>query len=203
MIRVNVPAFAALERLTVDLAVEIDGHAIRFLRCTLNRGEDGALPAHALDHRVESCSVISAPGRSIGDVVRRLHLDLGQHLENGGVFKVVLRGHRQRLDARTRRRLQLLLVDGLGEGAAHQVADDLGAHLLAKLLANHREGRLAGTEALQAGGARDLLEPLLDFCGDFARRHGDFHPPFQTAGGGQRYLHDESSIDPRHRKQRI
>ena len=46
--------------------------------------------------------------------------------------------HRQRLDARVRRGCQLFLAESLRERAAHQVADDLGVHLVTELLPHHR-----------------------------------------------------------------
>src|SRR6476660_5968804 len=47
---------------------------------------------------------------------------------------------------------QFLLGHRLDERAAHEIAHDLGAHLLAELLGDHRQWRLARPEALQTRG---------------------------------------------------
>ena len=100
--------------------------------------------------------------------------------------------HRDRLDARAAGRIQLLLRHRLGERGAHEVADDLAVHLLAVLLADHRERRLARAKALEARRARDLVEPLRDFAVDLRRGDRHFEAALETAGGGQRNLHINS-----------
>ncbi len=49
---------------------------------------------------------------------------------------------------------------GLSKASLHQVGDGLGMNLAAELLAHHRKGHLARTKALEARGARQILESL-------------------------------------------
>ena len=119
-------------------------------------------------------------------------LHFGQHFEHRGVLEIRARVHGDRLDARATGRIQLLARHGFGERSAHEVVDDLAMHLLAVLLANHRERRLAGTKALEPRGARNLVQPLRHFAVDLRRGNRHFEAAFKSARGGQRNLHINS-----------
>ena len=122
----------------------------------------------------------------------RLQLHFRQHFEHGGVLQVRARAHRDRLDARAAGGIQLLARHRFGERGAHEVVDDLAVHLLAVLLADDRERRLARAEALEPRGARNLVEPLRDFAVDLRRGDRHFEAAFESARGGQRNLHINS-----------
>ena len=150
-----------------------------------------------------SASVTSAVGRSMRKALGRIHLNLGQHLEVSRVLQVGLRPERYRLDARPRRGPELLLADGLGKRGAHQIAHHLGAHLLAELLGDDREWRLAGPEALETRRARQALQALLHLLSHLRGGYGDFETPRQAARVRQRNFHQfipGALRDPRSRK---
>ena len=58
-----------------------------------------------------------------------------------------------RLDARTRSRVQLLLGDRFSKARLHYVAQHFLAYLLTELLTHYFDRHFAGTEALQTHGA--------------------------------------------------
>ena len=131
-----------------------------------------------------------ALGRSHGEVDSTgLTWISGSTSKWAAYFRSRLRPERDRLDARAGGGAQLLLADRLGEGAAHQVADDFGADLVAELLGDDRERRLAGAEALQARGARELLQALLHLVGHLGGGNGHFQAPHEAAGVRYRNLH--------------
>src|SRR4029077_6170526 len=99
----------------------------------------------------------------------------------GCVLEIALGTERDRLDARSTRRTQLLLAHRLGEGTAHEIAQHLGPHLLAELLGDDRERRLSRAKALEARRAREALEALLHLLGDLGGGDSDFEAPCQPA----------------------
>src|SRR5262249_48779182 len=109
----DISPFTALERRAVDLAVEIDRHAVGVLYRTLDRRKHRLLAPHALDHRVDVTVRHLRLGPFDRDGVKRFHLDLGQHLENRGVLELRSRTHGDRLYTRTSRGCQLLLAQRL------------------------------------------------------------------------------------------
>ena len=119
------------------------------------------------------------------ELATRLQLHFRQHFENRGVLEIGARIHGDRLDARTAGGIQLLARHRFGERSAHEIVDDLAVHLFAVLLADHRERRLAGPKALEARGARNLVEPLRDFAVDLRRGDRHFEAAFESARGGQ------------------
>src|SRR5205823_9721179 len=132
-----------------------------------------------------------------GEPLGRIHPDLGQHLEMGGVLEVGLGPHRDRLDARATGRAKLLLAHRLREGAAHQVAQNLGTHLVAELLGDDRERGLAGAKTLEACGARQTFQALLHLARHLGGRYGHFQTPREATRVGERDLHQSN---PRRRR---
>src|SRR6516225_12307860 len=112
------------------------------------------------------------------------------------VLEIALRPQRDRLDTRAARRAQLLLADGLGEGAPHEIAHDLGAHLVAKLLGDDREWSLARTKPLEARRSREPLEALLHLLGDLSSGDRDFETSRQPAGFRKRDFHQFKTSAP-------
>ena len=165
--------------------VIVDRDPVGVLRGTLDFGEDGALLAHALHHGIHVRVGDAAHRLLERDAIERLDLHLGQHLEDCGVLEVCAAIGGQRLDAGAPGRAELFLSDGLGERAAHEIAQHLRANLLAELLLDDLQRRLAGPEALEPRGARDFLEALLDLAVDALGRDGNFQPSLETAGRGQ------------------
>jgi len=165
------------KRLAADARLVVEHHAIGLPRRSSDGREHRPLPAHVLDHGVHVRLGHRGRRPLDGEALGRVHPDLGQHLEMGGIFQARLRPHRNRLDARPAGRPELFLPHGLCKGAAHQVAQHLGAHLLAKLLGDDRKRRLARAKALQARGARQALQALLHLAGHFGGGHSHFEAP--------------------------
>ena len=182
-------ALAARENLAVDPALEGDRDAVSRDRRALHGREHRLLPAHALQHGID------IGGRDFGNraihrqLVEWIELDLGQYFEHRRVAQLGAQLHLQRLDARVAGRPQFFLRDGLDETALHQVGDRLGVHLSAVLLAHHVHGHLALAEPLEARGARQVLEPLVDAGGHQLARHGHLEAPFQSIRGNYGNLH--------------
>ena len=143
-----------------------------------------------------SASVTLAAGFSIASASGGLILISGNTSKCAAYLRSVSGPSVNRLDARAAGRTQLLLADRLDERAAHQIAHDLRAHLLAELLGDDRQRGLARTEALQARGARELLETLLHLLGHFSGGNRNFQASRQTAGVGQRNFHQFNPSAP-------
>ena len=130
-----------------------------------------------------SASVTSALGRLISRP---------EHLEGGAVGDFAVVGLAGGVDRRVRDRTQLLLLDGLAQGAADQVGEHLATHLLAETLLDHRGRHLARAEALQAHGTAHLRDALADLGIEALGRklHGEL--ALELADVFNRNLHDVS-----------
>ena len=185
----DVLALAAFERGAVDLAFEIHRDAVALAARAVHRIEFRPLLAQVLHHRVDV---------GLGDLGRRardgnafdaLQLDLREDLEGRAVLEVLVRADRERLDARPRGRVELLLRDGLGEARLHQVGQHFLPHLRAELLLDDLRRHLAGPEALELHGAADALQALVDRLLDALARDAHFHPALEGARRLDRNLH--------------
>src|SRR5947199_9904894 len=83
------------------------------------------------------------------------------------------------------------------DGAAPQVAQTLGAHLVAELLGDDRERGLAGAKTLEACGARQTFQALLHLARHLGGRYGHFQTPREATRVGERDLHQSN---PRRRR---
>src|SRR5690606_28267714 len=104
--------------------------------------------------------------------------DLGEHLERRTVAEILVRARHagQRLDLRAAGRVQLLLLDRLVVGRAHDVGQHLAANLVAVVLAHDLPRNLARAKALQPRRAPDLLQARLDLTLDLRVRHAYRQP---------------------------
>ena len=118
-----------------------------------------------------------------------LQCDFGEHLERRHVGEVLALADGLRLDARAARGRELLLRHRLGEARLQQLADHFAMDLLAELLANHVERRLAGPKAVQARGAAQVLQARRDFLADALGRHLHLHAALQFADTFNGNLH--------------
>ena len=179
----DVLALAAFEGFLADRSGEIDDHAIAVRGAAVDRLPRALLLPEPLDHVVD----IAVPDADVGclerELVDLLELDLGIDLEGRAIGEMLVVGRGQRFDRRSPGRIQLLLGDGMREGRANHVADDLLPDLTTVALAHDLGRHLAGTKALEPGRLAHLPEPEIDFAIDVRVRHahGDLTP--QPLGG--------------------
>ena len=180
---------AARKHLAIHAALEVHRDPIAILRGALHFDEIRTLRAHALDHGLHI--LVSDCGDRLldRDAIERMQCHLGQDLEDGRVTQFTAWRISDRFDARATGGTQLLLADGLGEGALHQIIDGLRMHLRAELLAHHGEWHFARPEAFQARRARKALESRIDLAGHTLARHRHFQPPLESFGRRHRNLH--------------
>src|SRR6185503_5983825 len=175
-------ALAALERLAVDRAREIDGHAVAFGGAALDDGPRRTLAPQLLDHRVE-IGLLDVYARHVDrELSQVLQRELGVDLERGAIGEVLGRssvGAGERLDTRPAGRIQLLLLDRARVGRADDVRHDLVADLPAVILTDDFLRHLARPEALQLRRLAHLGQPRGDRALDLGVRHADRQPPFQ------------------------
>ena len=176
---------AAFERHAVDLALEVDRHAVAVLRGARHGVELGALLAQDLERAIDRGVVdrhLRPLDRRAADVARlelRIDLEGRAELERLVVAAVVL------LDLRVARHAQVLLLDRVAERLLHRVAQHFAADLGPVLLRHQLHRHLAGTEARHLDVARELLQPLVDLALDLLDRHRHRKAPLERAQGFQ------------------
>ena len=175
----EVLALAAFEGLAVDASLEIDRDAVAVLAAARDLVPVRALPSQALDHGVHVAVAHGGHRARELDAADVIQFDLRVDLEGRGIAQVVGLAGLLRLDARTARRLQLLLAQRLREGLADEVGHDLLAHLRAVVLAHDVDRRLAGPKALDARRAAHLQEPRVHLLAHAARGHRNLEPALE------------------------
>src|SRR6185312_1500494 len=111
------------------------------------------------------------------------------------IAQLAARLHLDRLDARPRGGLEVLLADCLGKRALHEVGDGFGMYLRAELLLDHRIGNLTRPKALEPGRAGEALEALVHLSSHPVPGHRHFQSPLQARCRRYRYLHPFSPVD--------
>ena len=172
-----------MEGLALDTTLEVDRDAIAIRGGARHGDVIRALTAHGLDHGVDvGLGDLGARplDREVGDW---LDGEIGQHFEHRREAQLRARLRRNAFDTRVGRRTQFFAAHGLGIRLAQQIADDLGLDLRGELLLHDRERRLTRAEALQARGARELLQARLDLAGDSLGGDGHFKAALEAGDG--------------------
>ena len=181
----EVLGLAALEGLAVDLAFEVDRHAVAVLRGGVLRAlrEGAALLAQDVERLVDG--VVAHLGAELLDfgAGQVVDLDVREHLEHRVESQLALGRLFLLGDAGLAGHAQLGLVGGLREGLADLVVHDLVVHRVAVALGHDVHRHLAGTEAVHLDGAGQLLEARIDFGLDGADGQGQRDLAFELLEG--------------------
>ncbi len=183
---------AAVERLAVDLAFEVDRDAVAGGGALGGRalGERAALLAQDV-HGLVDGGVVDAGGDALHFGGREVADDhFGIDLEGGVEFhrafgRLFLLG-----DARRAGDAELGLVRGGVERVAQLVVHHLVLHLVAIALRHDRHRNLARAEPVGLDGAGQLLEAGLDFLVDLVGREAQRDAAFELVEGFYVNCHD-------------
>ena len=168
----DIVARAALERHAVDGAGERDRHLVAELcvRALAFRQERPVLIRDAADRFVD-LRLGHLGGEAIElDVLEVAELDLRQHFHRDRVVEIGLAlDHRldgvflgRQLDLRLHREAQIVVRDDLRVRVAHRRLDRLGHHRAAIHALQVPDRHLAGTEAVDANRALELVKARVD-----------------------------------------
>ena len=192
----EVLGLAALEGLAVDLAFEVDRHAVAFLGRGVLRalGEGAALLAQDVQRLVDGG--VAHFGAELLDFGRGQVADLhfGIDLEHRVESQLALGRCFLLGDLGLAGDAQLGLVGGLGESLAHLVVHHLVVHRVAVALGHDGHRHLAGTEAVHLDGARQALQAGIDFGLDDVDGQRQRDLAFQLFEGFNGHGHDGSLL---------
>src|SRR5690606_21777732 len=121
------------------------------------------------------------------------HFNLGIHLEAGDELEILAGLVGEGLDAGLAGGADVLLLNGVLEALADDLADDFLAHTGTVALANHLEGNLAGAETIQTHGSGGLLQARGDFVLHLLGGHADGHAALEAGSCLYGNLHGCSS----------
>jgi hypothetical protein len=187
----EVARLAARELDAVDRAGEVDEHAVA-VGGALGRVVPGrVLAAQRVDRAVDvgvGHVDLRAVDRDRGEVAER---DLGIDLEHGRELERLARlGRRRvRLDARHAGDAQVLRLHRVLEARLHGLRDHVGAHLRPVLLRDHLDRHVAGPEARDLHGLREVGEAAVHFAVDVGDRNGDVEAALERGGGAGGFGH--------------
>ncbi len=163
---------AAFKRLTVDLAFEVDGHAVAVLRGLIGSAlaESAALLAQDVHGAVDG-GIVHFSGHFFdfggGQVV---DLDFGEHFEDGFESDHTLGRALFFIDAGLASDAQLRFVGGCVESLAHFVVHHFVLDRIAVLFGDDAHRHLAGAETIHLDLALQALQAGFDFFLDRVHR---------------------------------
>ena len=161
-------------------------HTIAHLGAALDHLEGAALHAQVVDHLVD---VRVGHFRGMADDIELGDIDVAEvrhHLERGHEIQLAFA---LLLDARVAGQLKVLFAHGVVEGLAQQAVQGLGAHLVAVALLDDLGRHLAGTEPLDARGARQFAQAAADVGVQALSRQAEAHAALEVADRFDRNLH--------------
>ena len=168
----EVLALAAIERLAVDAALEIERDPVAVLAAARDRRSRSGRCWRRLSIIVSTSRIRDGGcrARAAGCRSTSLQFELRVDFEGRGVAQVT--GLRRSSAARCAARPPGAVFPGagLGEGLADQVGDDFFLHLRPVVLAHDMDRRLARPEALDARRAADLQQARVHLLAHAVRR---------------------------------
>ena len=172
---------AALERLTILLAEEIDSHAITLGGGTIDRLITDALLAQHLQRTVHfrrtdlQRDTLDLHGTEVVDGDFGINLEDRREFQMRGAFAGL------RLDVRRTGHAQLLIADGLAERLAQRFTQRFVTRLNPILLPHDVGRHLARTEAGHLDVLADFAQLLVDLLVEISDGHRNIQAAFQGA----------------------
>ncbi|MNV40119.1 hypothetical protein D3C71_1317190 [compost metagenome] len=188
---------AAFKRLAIDLAFEIDRHAVAVLSSSIHGalGEAAALLAQDVDGLVDGG--VRHFSRQLFDFgIRQIgNLDFWEHFENGIESDLAFRSAFLFGDAGLASNTQVGFVGCHGKGFTHLVVQHFVLHRVAVTLGHHVHGHLAGTETVHLDRAGQALEARVDFGLDQGDGHAQRNLALELLKGFNSNGHGYSSYE--------
>ena len=190
-VQIEIFGLTALERLPVHRAAKIDDGNVarcRFVRFrrrlalppVLGEGHEGLIDRFLRHRNLEALEF---------DRLEVHDREVRQDLERHGVFQIAAFLEIVDLDLRLHRRLEILVLQRLGDAILESFLQDLAQYGLAEPHLQNRERRLAPAEPRNLQVPADFGQLVGDLAVDIRRGDGYFVFAFQAFGRRFRHLH--------------